>query len=173
MPRAKGKETMGGYGLVAREIDKKELDTVLECGELPGLTIRRLGDYCGTARPDNLSATVPITMIPDKILDSSKWHVIGYGRWKYGDHITVGESRAVVKLLSGLAKNPKLHRTLIISLQDNIPTACSMAKGRSSSFSLLRLLRQKAAICVACGFRVFMPWVQSAVQPADEASRWQ
>ena len=47
--QGEGEGDHGGYGLVAREIDKKELDTVLKCGELPGLTIRRLGDYSGTA----------------------------------------------------------------------------------------------------------------------------
>jgi len=48
---------------------------------------------------------------------------------------------------------------------------CSMMKGRSPSFALNRILRQKAAICLAGGLRVGLPWVESAKQPADKASR--
>jgi hypothetical protein len=95
------------------------------------------------------------------------------GRWNYGDHITIGECRAVIKLLHRISNFSNLHNSLIISLQDNMATGFAMRKGRSPSFPLLRVLRKKAAVCLACGFKLFLPWCQSKLQPADEASRLQ
>jgi hypothetical protein len=92
------------------------------------------------------------------------------GRWQFGDHVTLGESRAVVKLLKRLSIFPSLYRCIITSLQDNVPTAAAMKKGRSASFALLRVSRQKAAISIICDFQLILQCVQSAIQSADEAS---
>ena len=146
-------------------------ECVLKCGEMPGYTVRRPGDHKGTKWQDDLAPTVPVTMLPHHLLRSDDWEVLLHGRWLLGDHVTLGESRAVVTLLKRLAMFPKLHRCVIASLQDNAPTACSMKKGCSASFALLRVLRQKAATSLVCSFQLLLPWVQSAVQPADEASR--
>ena len=116
---------------------------------------------------------MPITLLPEHLLDIDNWEVLMYGRWRYGDHVTLGESRAVVKLFKLLSMYPQLHRCVIAPLQDNAPTAAAMKKGRSASFALLRVLRQKAAASLVCAFQLLLLWVQSAVMPADEASRWQ
>ena len=139
---------------------------------MQGHTVRRLGDFRGTKWQDDLEPTVPVTLLPDRLFHKDRWGVLMHGRWLYGDHVTQ-ESRAVVKLLKRLSMFPALHRTDIATLQDNSPTACAMKKGRSASFALLRVLRQKAATSLICNFYVILPWVQSAVQPADEASRRQ
>ena len=70
-----------------------------------------------------------------------------------------------------VASNPKCHDHAVFTLQDNRPTACSMTKGRSPSFALNRILRQRTAVCLAARLRHFLPWVESEKQPADESSR--
>jgi hypothetical protein len=168
-----GEGDNGGYGIVGRLIDDKDFQDIMQWGETPGYTVRRLSDFEGSKTPYNLHATVPISMLPDRMFSPCNWKLVGHGRWKLNDHITIGESRAVVKLLKRLSTFTYFHRSLVISLQDNLPTAGSMAKGRSSAYGLLRVLRQKAGTCLAAGMRTFLPWCQSAVQPAYEASRWQ
>ena len=93
------------------------------------------------------------------------------GRWRLVTISQLGEARVVVRLLTRLAAWPALQDHFLFSLQDNRPTACSMMKGRSPSFALNRILRQKSALCLAGGLRLGLPWVESAKQPADKASR--
>lgn len=162
----------GGYGIVMTEVSTDEVDSLLRHGELLGRTVARL-DVCGGAKfgERDLQPTVPFTLLPDKFFVEERWQLVSRGRWQYKDHITIGESRAVVKMLNRVAAWPRLHQHFLFSLQDNRPTACAMAKGRSTSFSLNRILRQKAAICLAACIRVALPWVETAKQPADKASR--
>ncbi len=161
----------GGYGIVATELVDGETETLLQQGETIGRAIARL-DGGGAKYPHKaLRPTVPFTMLPESMFDSSRWLPVERGRWRYGDHITIGESRTVLKLLRRLGAWPSLHGRVVFSLQDNMPTSCAMAKGRSPSYSLNRILRMKAAICISGRFRSFLPWVESERQPADELSR--
>lgn len=119
----------------------------------------------------SLQPTVPFSLLPDEFFDRERWTPVERGRWRYGDHITLGESRTVLRLLNRVSAWPALQGHVVFSLQDNMPTACSMTKGRSPSFPLNRLLRKKAAVCLAARLRAFLPWVESARQPADDLSR--
>ena len=152
---------------------RDEINGILRLGELPGLSVRRAGQFEGLRNADSLRPTVPITRIDHTLFQQERWKTLMKGRWAHGDHITLGECRAVLKLLRHLATFPETHNSLIISFQDNMATACSMKKGRSPSFPILRVLRQKAATALACGFKLFLPWCESKLQPADEASRLQ
>ena len=132
----------------------------------------RLDTVGGARHPEKmLKPTVPFSMLPQQLFDEPRWKEVERGRWKHGDHITIGESRTVVRLLRRVGAWPQLHGQTFITLQDNRPTACSMAKGRSPSYQLNRVLRQKAAVCLAAQLRVFLPWVESQKQPADKSSR--
>ncbi len=161
----------GGYGVVATTLLEGEKDSLLQQGEAVGRAVARL-DGGGAKYPHKaLRPTVPFTMLPESLFCAERWLPVERGRWRYGDHITIGESRTVLKLLRRLGAWPSLHGKVVFSLQDNMPTSCAMAKGRSPSFSLNRILRMKAAICLASRFRSFLPWVESERQPADELSR--
>ena len=157
-----GEGDLGGFGVVGRYISEEDQHVFMSCGELPGRIVKRLGDYDGARKYDDLTPTVPVTMLPEHLFEQSKWKVLMHGRWLYGDHVTIGESRAVVKLIRRLSHFPQLHGSLITSVQDNAPTAHAMKKGRSASFGLLRVLRQKAATCILCGFQLFLPWARRA-----------
>ena len=162
----------GGFGIVATSLEEGEVASLLSQGEAPGLTVARLDSVGGARHPEKmLKPTVPFTMLPQTFFREERWSEVERGRWRYGDHITIGESRTVVRLLRRLGAWPQLHGRTFFTLQDNRPTACSMAKGRSPSYQLNRVLRQKAAVCLAAQLRVFLPWVESQKQPADESSR--
>lgn len=162
----------GGYGMVATKLSDEEVSDLLRHGEAEGLTVARLSDIGGSKYPDkSLTPTVPFTLLPQSFFDPKRWRLVERGRWRYGDHITLGESRTVLKLLRKVASNPKCHDHAVFTLQDNRPTACSMTKGRSPSFALNRILRQRTAVCLAARLRHFLPWVESEKQPADESSR--
>lgn len=162
----------GGFGMVVTKISKTEVQALLRVGEMEGRSIARVDGSGGAKYPQRaLKPTVPFTLLPEEFFDPGRWFVVDSGRWKFAEHITLGESRTVVKLLERLASQSLCHGQAVFSLQDNRPTACSMAKGRSPSYGLNRLLRRKAALCLATGIRLFLPWVESSRQPADESSR--
>ena len=165
---------MGGYGIVGTAINPPEALALLRHGEAPGRSIARLD---GTQEPKfkgkAMTPTVPFTLLPPDLLQEERWTEIARGRWRFGDHITIGEARTVLLLVKRLASWSGLHDHAVFSLQDNQPTAGAMAKGRSPSFALNRVLRQKAGYCLAAQIRLFLPWVESAKQPADKSSRIQ
>ena len=161
----------GGYGIAVTEVSDFEVDCLLKQGETLGRSIARLDGQQGAKYPHRaLVPTVPYTLLPDQLFEADRWKAVEHGRWRFGDHITIGESRTVLKRVSAW---PTLHGKAIFSLQDNMPTASSMTKGRSPSFALNRILRMKAATCLAARLRAYLPWVESARQPADGLSRLQ
>ena len=87
------------------------------------------------------------------------------------DHITLGESRTVVRLLQIVTRCPAAHHHKCLSLQDNGATAGSMAKGRLPAPALNFLLRKKASMTLTARIQVGLPWVVTGNMPADEASR--
>ena len=164
----------GGYGIAMTEVSSGEVRTLLRQGEVSGKSIARLDGMQGTKFPNRaLVPTVPFSLLPTEFFGKERWQPVTWGRWRFGDHITIGESRTVLKLTQRLAMWPGLHGRSYFTLQDNYPTACAMAKGRSPAFALNRVLRQKAGVCIAARLRLFLPWTESAKQPADELSRIQ
>lgn len=162
----------GGYGIVMTKITEHEALDLLRQSNAEGRAIAGLDGMHGAKFPGRaLTPTVPFTLLSEELFCPERWVLVESGRWRFSEHITLGESRTVVKLLRKIAAVPELHGSLVLSLQDNRPTACSMTKGRSPSFPLNRLLRQKAAVCLAGNLRVLLPWVESGKQPADESSR--
>ena len=127
-------------------------------------------------RPDLvIRRGVPFTKLPAELFDNdlTQWEDVDAGRWIYNDHITLGESRAVVKLVRALAACSQAHRSKSLLLEDNRPTSGAFMKGRSQSKSLKFLLRQRAASSIAAQLQLYLPWVESERQPADALSRLQ
>ena len=60
----------------------------------------------------------------------------------------------------------------ILDLCDSQSATGAFAKGRSSSFTLNRLMRKRAALEIAADVSVIVAWVCSADQPADKLSRF-
>ena len=114
------------------------------------------------------------TSLPKQLLnkDITQWVPIKWGRWRYEDHITLGEGRASLHLLAALALLPNAHDFRVLSLEDNAPWGHAAAKGRSPAIGLNYLLRRKCALSIASQIILILPWVQSCDMPADELSRF-
>ena len=99
------------------------------------------------------------------------WLSILHRRWRFGEHISLGELRVVVWIARLLAATPFAHGHRVLNLEDNWATSGSCRKGRSCSNSLNFLLRKRTASTLASETSLHLPWVQTDVQPADEATR--
>ena len=166
----------GGWGIVAADVPH---ELALECyrkAHKPGKSVVKLsGDYGGENNPDTpFLRKVPFCRLPREIFNEehTKWQDVAAGRWRYADPIALGESRAVVRLVRGLAAHPKLHSAKAISLEDNSVTSGSMAKGRSPAPALNYLCRQRAASCLGARQGIVLPWTETTLMPADELSRY-
>ena len=116
---------------------------------------------------------MPFTTLPPEVFEKDAWTPISWGRWRWEDHVTLGESRVIVRLAQLLLSTPGCHRSKSLCLEDNQPTAGAMNKGRSTAPALNFLCRRRAGSCLAGGISILLPWVESAKMPADELSRWQ
>ena len=165
----------GGHGLVGVPAGRDLFERTLQMSRAVRMTVVRLdGGLSGLKRPEKrITPTIPFSRIPQELFDTSVcvWSDLDAGRWKWPDHITLGESRAVVRLLDLLLWIPSFFRRFVISLQDNRPTSGSMMKGRSPSLALNFLLRKKTARCLASSIKLFLPWVESLKMPADSLPR--
>ena len=166
----------GGWGLVAADISNELARECLLVGMRPGLSVCRLsGDVTGPRRPDlPLKRRVPFTKLPKELFEAcTVWHDVAAGRWRYADHITLGEMRSIVILSRILGSCASAHRTKYMALEDNRACSGASTKGRSSSPLLNFLLRQRAATLLAADILLLLPWVETSLQPADELSRVQ
>ena len=165
----------GGFGVVAAVTAPDVVKAAYEFGLTPGFTVAKLdGDISGLLRPGKeLRRRVPFSRLPAVLLDPARtsWEAVVWGRWLYEDHITLGEGRASLRVIEAMAKCPRAHRHVVLSLQDNQPWAGASAKGRSPAHAVNHLLRRRAALVLAAQLQVLLPWVQSAVMPADWLSR--
>ena len=141
----------------------------------PGYSVTRLdGHFSGARRPEEpWRRTVPVSRLPESIIgrDAADWVELQAARWKWADHITLGEARALLWLCRRLAAEPRAHSHRVISLQDNMAVAGAASKGRSPAPGLNFILRKKCAVTLASNIRVLVPWVQTSVMPTDFASR--
>ena len=141
-------------------------------GAAIGLSIARVsGELSGPRKlSPRISLPVPFSLLPDALF-KGEWSPVDSGRWRHADHVTLGESRAVVRLARLLLRKAPFHRMKFLSLQDNMPTSGAMTRGRSTSWPLNFLCRQRSAASLAGALQILLPWVESDRQPADDLSR--
>ena len=165
-------EDHGGFGIVAADANPDDVLRTWRRGFKPGRSVIKLDGSLGhNWAPHRIAQpTVPFTRIASSLLQCD-WQVLSAGRWKYRDHITLGEARAHVRIVQALASKAEAHRHRILALEDNMATAASMAKGRSPAIALNFFCRRRAAVALAAEILVTAPWVETSVMPADGASR--
>ena len=165
----------GGYGIVAADVGSEAVTECILSGMKPGFSITRLdAKFTGRRRPEEpWRRTIPRSRLPKTVKDVpiSKWHNIEAGLWKYEDHITLGEARAVVRLVRVLGSCVGTHGHKVVTLQDNMATSGAFTKGRSAAPALNYLARQRAATSIGADMAALLPWIESSLQPADELSR--
>ena len=146
-----------GEGVVARRADPAE-------AEAEAALARKSPASTLTAAQDSELRVATVA--------GGKWSEIVSARWQFADqHINTFELRAMLTAARWLSSRPALLGARVLLLSDSSVAVSAMSKGRSSSFSLLRVLRPFAALCLACGLTVWPRWLPSERNPADAASR--
>lgn len=103
-------------------------------------------------------------------LKSAKFRTIIQHRWHVQEHVNVLEARSALLALRWVST---LHcpPSKILFLTDSAVLAGAASKGRSSSPSLLQVLRKLAAIQLATGFVIAWRHIKTDQNPADGPSR--
>ena len=164
----------GGFGVVCQQLEPQLAERCFRAGTAPRLSVCTLDGEARVLKfPERaLSRTKPRTALPAEVFkDPAKWCELQWGRWKWTDHITLGEGRGATHMLEVAASHPALRRHIVVSLQDNQAFAGAVAKGRSTSVALNFILRRISALSVAANLRCVFPWTQSPLMPADDLSR--
>jgi hypothetical protein len=92
-------------------------------------------------------------------------------RWRWTEHINVGELRAGVIWLAVLIKAMDLRRHDLLDASDNSVTACCTGHGRSSSPHLNGVLQKRTALEAISDAHLKCTWTSTFFQPADLGTR--
>ena len=163
----------GAYAVVAANAGRSLATRCAVQGVRPGFSVTRLdGSFTGRrSQEEPWRRQTPFSLLEIADFPFTGWEPVHHGRWKYPDHITLGEGRTVVKVARALAAVASCHRRRVAALEDNMAVSGATAKGRSPSPALNYLCRQKAANTVSAQIQLLLPWVETSRQPADELSR--
>jgi hypothetical protein len=101
----------------------------------------------------------------------TNWSTIVASSWQQEEHINVLEVRAVSTAVRWVLSSPMSINCRLLLLCDSLVTVFSLSKGRSSSRMLLPRLRGIAALLLGSGLRLYMKWIPTELNPADEPSR--
>jgi len=164
----------GGFGIVGSDCTRKEIIDIYASSFQPGKCVTKLDGTLATkwTTRTSLTPTIPFTRLPAAVF-GKHWTVLDFGRWRFADHITAGESRAHWKCIQALAGCSRAHNHRFVLLEDNFCVSASMSKGRATAPLLNYYCRRRAATSLAANFYTSSPWVQTDVMPADAASRLQ
>ena len=117
-PAADRPQDHGAYGVVGATFSQTDAWEVFEKGLTAGLTVARLsGDISNLRNPWKESARrTPFSRPPHHIFDpeQSNWIPIAHGKWRFNDHITLGEGRASMVAVEGIVKDVRAHRHIIL-----------------------------------------------------------
>ena len=107
--------------------------------------------------------------LTNDIAVSLDWVVDDAWSWKSSSHINALETAATLRMLRKVARNGGDVR--VTYLVDSHVSRSIVAKGRSSSAVLRRMLRTLASICLAYGIYPAGRFVPTRLNPADHPSR--
>ena len=165
----------GGYGVVITKASQHLVDRMYEVGHRSGRTITKLDGSVARLLDGEkeLKKTIGVSRVPRALLElpAESWIRAASGRWRWPEHVMMGEARASLVVAEGCAVQPSLEGSITGILEDNEPWSAACAKGRSPTFRVNQLLRRKRVLEVATRQRYFLPWVDTRRQPADTLSR--
>ena len=91
--------------------------------------------------------------------------------WQQPNHINVLELIAFFNYIRACVRKPENHSSRILHVLDSRVASCVIAKGRSSSNKLNRILRRVSALMLASDVYVFPLWTVSGWNFADAGTR--
>ena len=116
---------------------------------------------------------VAVSKVPRALFDdaSDRWLPLLQGRWRWREHITMGEARVSLRVMETVSAFPQAGGFIVAILEDNEPWSSATMKGRSPTFRVNSLLRRRCAHELATGIEFVQPWVDTRSQPADNLNR--
>jgi hypothetical protein len=99
------------------------------------------------------------------------WRTIVSSAWRVPEHINALELRAALLAVHWVLSFPTSLGRRVFLLVDSTAAFFTLWKGRSSSPTLLLVLRKVSALLLAGGLSLLPGWIPSAVNPADAPSR--
>ena len=100
-----------------------------------------------------------------------EWKSVQSYEWRQTHHINVLELIAFFNYLRSWVSKPEHHGCRLLHVVDSRIVSCVLAKGRSSSCKLNRVLRRVGALMLASDIYVFPLWTVSRWNFADSGSR--
>ena len=123
------------------------------------------------ARPPGEWVSRPVPSISKSWDPLSRWREVLRLRWRVEDHNNIGELRILVLALRRLARTSRAWHKRVLIFSDSMVSIGTLSKGRSGSWSLLRLARMACSVVLACGFKAYYRYVESKRNHADGPSR--
>ena len=122
-------------------------------------------------QPDPFELNEKFVEVPQNVLQPELWQEVFAVHMKHPEHITLLETRGVVISLRHKFRAVQHFGKRHLHLGDNMGMILMIAKGRSSSFSMLKLCRRLCALLL-CTDSVLSPrWIPSELNVADKGSR--
>ena len=122
--------------------------------------------WCGVPVGRSVVVVVCLAIGPD----CSRTQVQSYS-WDSVQHINVLELAAVLNFLRFAARDLEWANLRVFHIVDSRVVSCVLAKGRSSSKLLNRLLRRICSVLVACDLYILPLWTISQWNFGDIPSR--
>ena len=159
-----------GYGVCRAEAPAALVSEALRFAELRGEHVALDGSRARRpAQDDRVAAHRPLAPGWAHV----EWSTCFAHAWRSGGMVqAVGELHAAELACEYAARRVDLHGSLLLELLDARAALGSLAKGRSSAWPFLRILRRVTALSIATGLEFCPRWISSEEQPADAASRW-
>ena len=104
-------------------------------------------------------------------IDPEGWQVVLTSTWKFYEHNNVTELRTLLWGIRRLAATRRHWGKKALLISDSAVSIGCLAKGRSSSWPLLRQCRCAAALLLGLGMRALVRYVHTSVNLADGPSR--
>jgi hypothetical protein len=134
--------------------------------KLPTPLVETAARNSGSVQPKTVD-----TLIIDHNLVDRSWNTLVSARWHHEEHINQLELRSVSTAIRRVLSSPLSIRRRLLLLSDSQVAVGALAKGRSSSHGLLCRLRPISALLLSSGIQLFLRWIPSLLNPADEPSR--
>ena len=122
-------------------------------------------------QPDPFELKEKFVEVPQNVLQPELWQEVFAVHMKHPEHITLLETRGVVISLRHKFRAVQQFGKRHLHLGDNMGMILMIAKGRSSSFSMLKLCRRLCALLLCADSMLSPRWIPSELNVADKGSR--
>jgi hypothetical protein len=121
--------------------------------------------------PSFLQRNPAFEEVSPTLLSVDRWQECFAVQIKLPEDIMTLEGRGVVAGVRSQLRKCSNHGCRLLHLTDNLGLALLITKGRSTSYSLLRIVRRLSALCLAADCALVTRWIPSERNPSDAASR--